>query len=98
MVAGPGRGRTGGRRTDVASNAESLSEDPNRSSNLPGTAVPVSEQTESRGAAPGPTGPDGNLVVSELVADRAAAPSPFGDDQTFPLPFEDLTYTPTTTP
>jgi hypothetical protein len=66
--------------------------------NLPGTQVPVSDKTESRGAAPGPTGPDGQLVVSELVADRAAAPSPFGDDQTFPLPVEDLTYTPTTTP
>ena len=65
---------------------------------LPGTNVPVSEQTESRGAAPGPVGPDGHLVVSELVADRAAAPSPFGDDQTFPLPVEDLTYTPTFTP
>ena len=65
---------------------------------LPGTAVPVSEQRESRGAAPGPLGPDGHLAVSELVADRAAAPSPFGDDQTFPLPVKDLTYTPTTTP
>jgi hypothetical protein len=41
---------------------------------------------------------DGYLPVSELVADRAAAPSPFGDDQTFPLPVEDLTYTPTLTP
>jgi hypothetical protein len=65
---------------------------------LPGTEVPVSGKTGYRGAAPGPTGPDGHLVVSELVADRAAAPSPFGDDQTFPLPVEDLTYTPTTTP
>ena len=36
--------------------------------------------------------------VSEILADRAAAPSPFGDDQTFPLPVEELTYTPTTTP
>ncbi len=65
---------------------------------MPGTAVPVSERTESPGAPPGPKGPDGHLAVSELVADRAAAPSPFGDDQTFPLPVEDLTYTPTTTP
>jgi hypothetical protein len=65
---------------------------------MPGTAVPVNDETESRGAPPGPTGPDGRLVVSELVADRAAAPSPFGDDQTFPLPLEELTYTPTTTP
>ena len=66
--------------------------------NLPGTGVSVSEETESRGSAPGPMGPDGHLVVSELVSDRAAAPSPFGDDQTFPLPVENLTYTPTTTP
>ena len=88
MVTGPGRGRTGGGRgTDVTSNP-----------NLPGTEVSVSEQTESPGAPPGPKGPDGHLAVSELVADRAAAPSPFGDDQTFPLPVEDLTYTPTTTP
>ena len=65
---------------------------------LPGTAVPVDNQTESRGAAPVPTDLDGHLVVSELVADRAAAPSPFGDEETFPLPVEDLTYTPTTTP
>jgi hypothetical protein len=65
---------------------------------LPGTAVSVSKQTEFAAAEPGPKGPDGQLVVSELVADRAAAPSPFGDDQTFPLPVEDLTYTPTTTP
>jgi hypothetical protein len=65
---------------------------------MPGTAVPVNDETESRGAPPGPTGRDGRLVMSELVADRAAAPSPFGDDQTFPLPLEELTYTPTTTP
>ena len=37
----------------------------------------------------------GHLPVSEIVSDRAAAPSPFGDDQTFPLPVEDLTYIPT---
>ena len=65
---------------------------------LPGTAVPVSDRREPAGAEPGPKGPDGQLVVPELVADRPAAPSPFGDDQTFPLPVEDLTYTPTTTP
>jgi hypothetical protein len=67
---------------------------------LPGTAVSVSEKSGplAAGAAPGPLGPDGHLVVSELVSDRAAAPSPFGDDLTLPLPVEDLTYTPTTTP
>jgi hypothetical protein len=41
---------------------------------------------------------DGYLEVAELVSSRPAAPSPFGDDQTFPLPVEELTYTPTTTP
>jgi len=40
----------------------------------------------------------GHLQVSELASDRAAAPSPFGDDQTFPLPLEDLTYAPITRP
>ena len=75
-----------------------MASNPSGKADLPGTAVTVSEHTEMRGAAPGPMGPDGHLVVSELVADRAAAPSPFGDDQTFPLPVEDLTYTPTTTP
>ncbi|MBB2945117.1 hypothetical protein FB565_004850 [Actinoplanes lutulentus] len=34
------------------------------------------------------------MHVSELISDRAAAPSPFGDDQTFPLPVENLTYQP----
>jgi|tagenome__1003787_1003787.scaffolds.fasta_scaffold20533007_2 hypothetical protein len=76
------------RGTAVASDAD-----------MPGTTVPVNDRTESRGSEPGPrSGKDAHLPVSELVADRAAAPSPFGDDQTFPLPVEDLTYTPTTTP
>lgn len=60
---------------------------------MPGTGVTENDGTESRGAAPDP-----HLAVSELVSDRPAAPSPFGDDQTFPLPVEDLTYTPTLTP
>jgi hypothetical protein len=64
---------------------------------MPGTAVPVDEATEAHGAPP-PVREDGRLDVSELLADRAAAPSPFGDDQTFPLPVERLTYTPTLTP
>jgi hypothetical protein len=71
------------RGTDVAPDDE-----------MPGTAVsegPVSRSTRARSAKPG------YLTVSELAADRAAALSPFGDDQTFPLPVEDLTYTPTTT-
>ncbi len=66
---------------------------------MPGTGVTENDGTESPGAAPGSlTGPGGSLPVSELVADRPAAPSPFGDDQTFPLPVDQLTYTPTTTP
>jgi hypothetical protein len=70
-----------------------------RDAEMPGTSVPVNNRTEARGADAGPRSPDdGHLPVSELVADRAAAPSPFGDDQTFPLPVERLTYTPTFTP
>jgi hypothetical protein len=66
---------------------------------MPGTEVTQDDSTESRGHAPGPvSSKDGRLPVSELIADRAAAPSPCGDDQTFPLPVEDLTYTPTLTP
>jgi len=56
---------------------------------MPGTAVSdgTADQTSRARSAK-----VGHLPVSELVADRAAAPSPFGDDQTFPLPVEDLTY------
>jgi hypothetical protein len=68
----------------VASDAEPVSD------KLPGTAEPDGPVSRSRVAKPG------HLHVSELAADRAAAPSPFGDDQTFPLPVEDLTYIPTT--
>ncbi|BFU47347.1 hypothetical protein [Krasilnikovia sp. MM14-A1004] len=57
-----------------------------------GTAVTDGEAQDSRARTP----KDGYLAVSELVSDRAAAPSPFGDDQTFPLPVERLTYTPST--
>jgi len=71
----------------VASNAD-----------LPGSAITLSDHSHSPGAAPGPLGPDGHLVVSELVSDRAAAPSPFGDDVTFPLPVKDLTYWQITAP
>ena len=59
---------------------------------LPGTAV--------RGGAAErdtqPVAPDAHLEVSELVSIRAAAPSPFGDDQTFPLPVDQLHYIPST--
>ena len=66
---------------------------------MPGTAVTENDATESPGHDAGPRSPvDGQLPVSEILADRPAAPSPFGDDQTFPLPVEELTYTPTTTP
>ncbi|MGK5680418.1 hypothetical protein [Actinoplanes sp. URMC 104] len=60
--------------------------------NLPGTDVKggaADRQTH-------PRGPEENLEVSELLSDRAAAPSPFGDDQTFPLPVDQLHYIPST--
>jgi hypothetical protein len=62
---------------------------------MPGTEV--REGTADRTSRVRPV-KDGNLNVSEIASDRAAAPSPFGDDQSFPLPVEELTYTPTTTP
>ena len=34
------------------------------------------------------------LPVTELTVDRAGAGSPYGDDQSFPLPTEDLRYQP----
>jgi succinate dehydrogenase / fumarate reductase iron-sulfur subunit len=37
-------------------------------------------------------GPDGKLDVSELAAPQQGGPSPFGDDQTFPLPADDIVY------
>ena len=64
--------------------------------NLPGTEVSAhgveDRPSRSRGIK------EGHLVVSELWSDRAAAPSPFGDDQVFPLPVEELTYSRSTTP
>ncbi|AGL14017.1 hypothetical protein [Actinoplanes sp. N902-109] len=65
---------------------------------MPGTAVDAGEARGSRNAGHESPMKDGHLEVSELISDRAAAPSPFGDDQTFPLPVDQLTYTPTTTP
>jgi hypothetical protein len=56
---------------------------------MPGTAVKAGELPKATKAA------EGHLDVSELLSDRAAAPSPFGDEQTFPLPVEQLTYTST---
>jgi hypothetical protein len=70
---------------------------------VPGTGVTDGGSAES-GRARSPQSSrarspkDGHLEVAELLSSRAAAPSPFGDDQTFPLPVEELTYTPTTTP
>ncbi|GGQ69639.1 hypothetical protein [Couchioplanes azureus] len=66
------------------------------SNKMPGTAVPAGRATQKPGRESSIK--EGHLVVSELVSDRAGGPSPFGDDQTFPLPVERLTYTPTTTP
>lgn len=59
---------------------------------LPGTAV----QGGAGDRKTRPVAPEGHLGVSELTADRAAAPSPFGDDQTFPLPVDELIYIPST--
>jgi hypothetical protein len=53
---------------------------------------PADESSRARAVKPG------HLPVSEIAADRPAALSPFGDDQTFPLPPEDLTYTATVSP
>jgi hypothetical protein len=62
---------------------------------VPGTAVTDGGSAESsRARSP----KDGYLEVAELVSSRVAAPSPFGDDQTFPLPVEELTYKPPITP
>jgi hypothetical protein len=60
---------------------------------LPGTDV---HGGAGRRPATGTAPTKGPTAVSELVADRAAAPSPFGDDQTFPLPVEQLSYIPST--
>jgi hypothetical protein len=65
-------------------------------SKLPGTGVSADGIGDDNSRARLPK--DGSLQVSEIVSDRAAAPSPFGDDQTFPLPVEELTYTRSTTP
>ena len=59
---------------------------------MPGTEVTPDRTTRARSPKVG------HLTVAELVSDRAAAPSPFGDDQEFPLPVEELTYTRSTTP
>jgi hypothetical protein len=62
---------------------------------MPGTAVKAAQPASNAGVT---VGKPGHLDVSELISSRAAAPSPFGDDQTFPLPVENLTYTATVTP
>ena len=58
---------------------------------LPGTDVEGGVQRHTQ-----PVDMRGHVHVSEIVSDRAAAPSPFGDDQTFPLPVEQLAYIPST--
>ena len=65
---------------------------------LKGTFVAVQNKKPGNAtrqvAKPGPD--HGPHAVSEFLSDRAAAPSPFGDDQTFPLPVEELHYIPST--
>ncbi|AGZ38707.1 hypothetical protein [Actinoplanes friuliensis] len=63
---------------------------------VPGTGVREGSAADGPGKAASVK--EGHLPVSELIADRPAAPSPFGDDISFPLPAEELRYTPTTTP
>ena len=63
---------------------------------MPGTGVSADGTSDQPSKARSPK--EGHLAVSELWSDRAAAPSPFGDDQVFPLPVEELTYTRSTTP
>ena len=63
---------------------------------MPGTSVAEGHATQGPGRESSIK--EGHLPVSELISDRPAAPSPFGDDQEFPLPVDQLTYTPTTTP
>jgi succinate dehydrogenase / fumarate reductase iron-sulfur subunit len=43
-------------------------------------------------------GEEGRLSATEFTLDRSGAASPFGDDQTFPLPAEDLRYQPPSPP
>jgi len=62
---------------------------------LPDTAVSEGSADETSRAR---SVKEGHLPVSEIASDRAAAPSPFGDDQTFPLPVEELSYIPTIAP
>jgi hypothetical protein len=64
---------------------------------MPGTSVEAGSGSSRTRGQQSPI-KEGHLPVSELTADRPAAPSPFGDDQEFPLPVDQLTYTPTTTP
>jgi hypothetical protein len=45
-----------------------------------------------RGSYAGAAGPDGRLPVNEVAFGRAGAGSPFGDDQTFPLPSDQIDY------
>jgi hypothetical protein len=61
---------------------------------VPGTEVRDGGASASRARPPR----EGHLAISEITADKPAAPSPFGDDLTFPLPVDQLTYTPTLTP
>jgi hypothetical protein len=86
MVRGPGLGRT-----DRATEGVTVGAD-----KMPGTSVDAGHATQKPGRESSIK--EGHLPVSELIADRPAAPSPFGDDQSFPLPVDQLTYTPTTTP
>jgi hypothetical protein len=68
-----------------------------QSEQLPGTSVPVGEAPAGGAKSPNP-GQGERLPISEVAYDRPGGPSPFGDDQVFPLPVDQLRYTPTTAP
>ena len=65
---------------------------------VPGTEVRDGGASTSASVSRARPPKDGHLVVGEMTSDKPAAPSPFGDDQEFPLPVDQLTYTPTLTP
>jgi succinate dehydrogenase / fumarate reductase iron-sulfur subunit len=57
------------------------------------TGVAAGTPFSSARSPEGPNlGPDGHLDVSELAARQQGGPSPFGDEQSFPLPSDEVTY------
>ena len=65
---------------------------PSNTEGITGAAGGIGGGGSVRPPQPPAVGPDGKLDVAELTSERPAAPSPFGDDQTFPLPLDELSY------